>query len=238
MALAMNNFVGDGNGYVGNPNLKPEAANTLSVTGDWHSADGATGFKVTPYYSRVNNYIDAVCAAAAGCATNSFVALQYANQKARIYGIDLSGRMPLAKTGFGAFGLKGLVSYTHGKNLDTGDGLYNIMPLNAKLTLTHEYAGWSNAIEVVGVRKKTDVSAVRNEMKTPGYALVNLRASYVWKQVTFNFGIENLFNKLYALPTGGAYIGQGNTMSMMSVPWGTAVPGMGRSFYMGMTVKF
>jgi iron complex outermembrane receptor protein len=208
------------------------------VTGDWHSADGATSLRATPYYSRVNNYIDAVCAAATGCAANKFVALQYANQNARIYGIDISGQMPLAKTGAGTFGIKGLVSYTNGKNLDTGDGLYNIMPLNAKLTLTHEYAGWSNAIEWVGVKKKNDVSAVRNEMKTPGYALVNLRASYSWKKVRFDFGIENLFNKLYSLPTGGAYIGQGNTMSLMSVPWGIAVPGMGRSFYLGMNIKF
>jgi len=238
MALAMNNFLGDGNGYLGNPNLKPESANTLSVTGDWHSADGATSLRVTPYYSRINNYIDAVCAAAAGCPASRFVSLQYANQKARLYGIDISGQVPLAKTGVGAFGLKGLVSYTRGKNLDTGDGLYNIMPLNAKLTLTHEYAGWRNALELVGVKSKTSVSAVRNEMETPGYALMNLRASYAWKQVRFDFGVENLFNKRYDLPTGGAYIGQGNTMSLMSVPWGTAVAGMGRSFYLGMNIKF
>ena len=35
----MNNFVGDGNGYVGNLDLKPEVANTVSVTGDWHDAE-------------------------------------------------------------------------------------------------------------------------------------------------------------------------------------------------------
>ncbi len=237
MALAMNNFVGDGNGYLGNPNLKPEVANTLSVTGDWHSADGTTRLKVTPYYSRINDYIDAVCASAAGCATDRFVGLRYANQKARLYGVDISGQMPLAKTGVGEFGLKGLVSYTNGKNRDTGDGLYNTMPLNAKLTLTHEYATWSNALELVGVKRKTDISAVRNEIKTPGYMLVNLRASYAWKQARFDFGVANLFNKHYYLPTGGAYIGQGSTMSL-NVPWGIAVPGMGRSFYLGMNVKF
>jgi len=246
MALVMNNFLGDGNGYLGNPNLKPESANTLSVTGDWHSADGATALKVTPYYSHVNHYIDAVCTAGqgggitGGCPypADRFVPLQYVNQKARIHGIDLSGQMPLAKTGVGAFGLKGLVSYTRGKNLDTGDGLYNIMPLNGKLTLTHEYAGWRNALELAGVKSKTRVSAVRNEIKTPGYALMNLRASYAWKQVRFDFGVENLLNKRYFLPTGGAYIGQGTSMQLNGVPWGTAVPGMGRSVYMGVNIKF
>jgi len=38
MAALMNNFVGDGNGYVGNLNLKPEKARTLSLSADWHDA--------------------------------------------------------------------------------------------------------------------------------------------------------------------------------------------------------
>lgn len=263
MALEMNNFVGDGNGYLGNPDLRPEIANTLSATGDWHSADGKTGITVTPHYSRVHDYIDAVRTSGTvsmyvngvltnvpnATLSNGFVKLQYANQAARIYGFDVSGRMPLAKTEMGDLGVKGLVSYTKGKNLDTGDGLYNIMPLNAKLTLAHEHAAWSNAIELIGVRAKNDVSAVRNEVKTPGYELVHLRASYSWKQVRFDFGIENLFDKLYYLPTGGAYTGQGATMSFNRETgvigtnggnasyWGVVVPGAGRSFYAGLTVK-
>jgi iron complex outermembrane receptor protein len=238
MALGMNNFTGDGNGYLGNPNLKPEVAYTLSATGDWRSADGTAGIKATPYFSRVSNYIDAICRPGTTCLTDRFVTLQYANQAARLYGIDISGRLPLAQTVVGAFGVKGLLSYTRGKNLDTGDGLYNIMPLNAKLTLTHEYAGWDNALEVVGVRGKNNVSAIRNEIKTPGYTLVNLRAAYAWKYARLDFGIENLFNKLYYLPTGGTSIGQGMTMSLNGIPWGIAVPGAGRSLYVGLTLKY
>jgi hypothetical protein len=44
------------------------------------------------------------------------------------------------------------------------------------------------------------------------------------------------------LPTGGAYTGQGTTMTNPALPnypqWGTAVPGMGRSIYAGLNVKF
>ena len=50
MAALMNNFVGDGNGYVGNLALKPEKANTLSATFDWHAADKSWGLVATPYY--------------------------------------------------------------------------------------------------------------------------------------------------------------------------------------------
>jgi iron complex outermembrane receptor protein len=67
---------------------------------------------------------------------------------------------------------------------------------------------------------------------------VNLRASHSWQRVRLDFGVENLFDKLYYLPTGGAYLGQGTTMQINAIPWGTAVPGMGRSVYAGVTVTF
>lgn len=250
MEMAMNNLVGDGNGYVGDVDLEPEKAHTLSATFDWHAVDRRWEFKATPYYTRVTDYIDAVRCTdgntfpGSGCpdtrneTTNQFVQLKYTNQTARLYGIDLSGRMPLAKIAMGEFRAKGLLNYTNGKNLDTGDGLYNIMPLNAKLTLMQELGGWDNGIELVMVKNKDQVSAERNEIKTPGYSLVNLRGSYNWKQARLDFGVENLFDRLYYLPTGGAYTGQGMTMSLNGIPWGIAVPGMGRSIYTGVTVKF
>ena len=248
MAALMNNFVGDGNGYVGNLDLKPEKAHTLSATFDWHAANRDWEFKATPFYTRVTDYIDAVQWNAATNAPQTplladrFTVLRYANHAARLYGVDLSGKMPLGKTGFGEFGLKGLLNYVNGKNRNTGDDLYNIMPLNAKLTLTHALGGWDNALELVMVKAKNTVSDVRNEVKTPSYHLVNLRTSYSWKQARVDFGIENLFDKKYYLPLGGAYTGQGTSMSNPALPnypqWGTAVPGMGRSIYAGVNVKF
>jgi iron complex outermembrane receptor protein len=88
------------------------------------------------------------------------------------------------------------------------------------------------------VQAKDDVSTMRNEIKTPGYSLVHARGSYSWKTVRLDFGVENLFDKFYYLPTGGAYTGQGTTMSMTGTPYGVAVPGMGRSIYAGVNVKF
>jgi iron complex outermembrane receptor protein len=248
MAALMVNWAGDGNGYIGNLDLKPEQANTVSATFDWHAADRNWEFKATPYFTHVTDYIDAVQWDATAnvprttLQTDQFTVLKFVNQSARLYGIDLSGRMPLAKNGLNEFGLKGLLNYTKGENRDTGDGLYNIMPLNAKFTLTHKRGNWDNAAELVMVSRKNDVSEMRNEMETPGYALVNLRGSYSWKQVRLDFGVENMFDRLYYHPLGGAYIGQGTTMTTQAVAtvpqWGTPVPGMGRSIYTAMTYKF
>ena len=241
MAALMNNFVGDGNGYVGNIDLKPEKAYTASFTFDWHAADRNWELKATPFYTHVDDYIDATRLTAFANTNNQFVVLKYANQSARLYGLDLSGRMPLAKTGMGEFGLRGLMNYTKGENRDTGGNLYNIMPLNGKVALTHQYGSWSNAIELVGVTGKNDTSSVRNEVHTAGYSLTHLRTSYTWKNVRVDLGVENLFDRFYYLPLGGAYTGQGTTMSATgtySPAWGIAVPGMGRSIYAGLNVKF
>jgi iron complex outermembrane receptor protein len=249
MAATMNNTVGDGNGYIGNLDLKPEVAHTVAATFDWHAADRSWEIKATPYYSRVTDYIDAVrCTSGASCTpanrttTNQFVVLQYDNASAELYGIDISGQMPLAQTGFGDFGLRGLIGYVHGENRDTGDGLYNIMPLNARVALTHQIGGWNNVLEVIGVARKDDVSEVRNELETPGYGLTNLRLSYSWKQARIDFGVENLFDKFYYMPLGGAYVGQGTTMALNPASgnpaWGTGVPGAGRTIYTGLNLKF
>ena len=250
MAMRMINLAGDGNGYVGNLDLKPETANTLSATADWHDATGEQwGVKFTPYLTYVNNYIDArrcsgsgamsACTTANQTATTGFVYLQFANQDARLHGFDLSGFTDLGRTAnWGQFALSGVISYVHGTNRTTGDKLYGIMPLNARAALTQRLGAWTGTAELVMVTAKTRVSAVRNELPTAGYGLVNLRGSYEWKQVRLDFGIDNLFDRFYNHPQGGAYVGQGMTMAGTAVPWGVRVPGMGRSFNVGVTVKF
>jgi iron complex outermembrane receptor protein len=236
----MNNFVGDGNGYVGNLDLDPETAYTLSTTFDWHAADRNWQVKATPFYTYVEDYIDAVQFGTTS--QPEFNVLQYQNQSARLYGIDISGQMALGKNAFGRWNLEAIINYVDGENRDTGDNLYNIMPLNGKFILNQQIAGWRNAIEWEMVDNKDDVNDVRNEIETAGYGLLNLRASHSWDDVQLDFGVENVFDRFYYLPTGGAYVAQGSTMttnSGMGAPqWGTVVPGMGRSVYAGVRVNF
>ncbi|MCB1561248.1 MAG: TonB-dependent receptor [Xanthomonadales bacterium] len=248
MAALMNNFVGDGNGYVGNLALRPERAVTASATFDWHAADRRWELQVTPYWTRVSDYIDAVQWDAAANAPRStplvgaFSVLKYVNQSARLRGVDVSGSVVLGETAWGRFGFEGKVDYLDGRNTETDDGLINQMPLNARLALTQRSNGWDNALELVAVDRKDDVSRVRNELVTPGYALLNLRFSKAWEGFRVDFGIENLLDRSYSLPTGGAYLGQGSTMTNPMPPdypqWGVPVPGPGRSVYLGLNLSF
>jgi iron complex outermembrane receptor protein len=166
-------------------------------------------------------------------ALTGFVNLQFVNQSARLYGADISVRQPISEaTGYGSFTAKGVLNYVNGKNLTTGDNLYHIMPLNAKLAIEQRWDNWTNSVEAQLVSAKSNVQAVRNELKAGGYSLLNLRSSYEWKQVRFDVGVDNVFNKFYVDPLGGSYLGQ-----RVMVP-GIGVPGMGRSINAGMSVKF
>lgn len=247
MAALMNNFVGDGNGYLGDPDLRPETAHTLSLSADWHdAARDRWGLKATTYYTHVTDFIDArrcgfgQCGGTANLTrSDGFVLLQFANHDARLFGLDVSAHAVLAEgPRLGRLDLLGLVNYVKGENLSTGDDLYQIMPLDAKLSLVHRKASWTTTLEVIGVEGKSHVSRVRNEVRTPGYGLVNLRTSYGWKQSRIDFAVENLFDRFYSLPLGGAYLGQGPSMTTAGIPWGVAVPGMGRSVNVAMTVGF
>ncbi|MBI1396710.1 MAG: TonB-dependent receptor [Betaproteobacteria bacterium] len=247
MAALMNNFAGDGNGYIGDVALKPETANTFSVSGDWHDADGSLwGLKATTYVTYVDGYIDArrcdfgQCGGSANVArTTGFVLLQYANQSARLYGIDLSGHSSLGEAGsLGTFGVTTTVNYVRGENRTTGDDLYHIMPLNAVLGITQAIGAWRNTVEIRGVSAKTHVSRVRNEVPTPGYGLVNLRTSYAWRELRIDASIENVFDRFNFLPLGGAYLGQGPSMTLGGIPWGITVPGPGRSLNVALNVRF
>jgi iron complex outermembrane receptor protein len=241
MAMNMINMVGDGNGYVGDLNLKPEVAHTVSATADWHDAGQRNwGFRVTPYYTQVQDFINATRLPASAASTG-FVFLRYANQDARLYGVDISGYLPLAtSSAYGSFTASGMLNYVRGKTTSgTADNLYNMMPLNARVALVQRLGGWTNLLEAHWVDAKTDISHIRNELPTGGYGVLNLRSSYEWKMVRLDIGIENLLNRLYAAPLGGAYVGQGTTMPPMGgAPYGIAVPGAGRSVNVGVTVKF
>ncbi|NTU58681.1 MAG: TonB-dependent receptor [Chlorobiaceae bacterium] len=243
MALVMNNFVGDGNGYLGNPDLNPEVAHTISVSASWHNADKSREIKVAPFYTHVTDYVDAVqwnrtTNLAAANTPGQFGILKFMNQQARLYGVDFSGKCSLGNNALGKWGLIGIASYVNGRNLDTDSGLYNVMPLNAKVSLQQKSGNLENTLEMVAVADKNDISAPRQELKTPGYTLFNWRGSYTYQNMRIDFGVENLFDKLYYMPLGGAYAGQGTTMSLTGIPYGISVPGMGRSVYLGMNYKF
>ncbi|MYM81636.1 TonB-dependent receptor [Duganella sp. FT50W] len=235
MAMTMTNWFGDGNGYVGNIDLKPETAYTLAVTAHWHGGAGAQAWfvKLNPYINRVQDYIDVdVLGQFTPYGKQSTATLlRFANHDARLYGANLSWSVPLAAS----LKFNGNAAYTRGKRSDGGGDLYHVMPRNALLTLEHASGAWTNQLEAKLVARKDHADARRLEPQTGGYGLLNVRGNYQWqKNLRVSVGVSNLLDKLYADPMAGVYLSglqrQGGTLQ--------ALPGYGRSLDIGLTLTF
>jgi iron complex outermembrane recepter protein len=232
-------WFGDGNGYTGNPELKPETAHTASISGDWHDAAARLWkVKVTPYYTRVQDYIGVVPMCGPHCSGMPGTQLMFANHAARLYGAEMSAVYVLSKTSeAGVFQLTGSGGFVRGEDLSTHTDLYRMMPLHGTIGLEHRRGPWSNAIDFSSVDRKTDVDTTRLEPQTPGYAILNLRTAYEWRSVRLDFAITNLLDRQYESPLGGTWQSalyppgyQGATFRPL--------PAAGRSFDTGVTLKF
>ncbi|MFT8722943.1 MAG: TonB-dependent receptor [Acetobacter malorum] len=232
MSTTMIGWFGDGNGYVGNLNLKSEIANTLSTTLTWHDpVNDAWELKVQPYYTYTHNYINVV---RIGALSNGLSKLQFVNHNARSYGINSSGFVRLWKSpAFGTGELKANLNWVRGQDLVNHSGLYHQMPANGSISLHETYENWTGHVEVTLVKAKSSVDWLRNEPRTPGYALMGLGGSYRWRMLTLDASIENLLNQKYYLPLGGLSLGDYRATGVLS-----PLAGLGRSFNLSLSATF
>ena len=232
-------WFGDGNGYSGNPDLKPETADTASVSGIWHDRDArAWQLRITTYFTALQNYIGVLPLCAPACSGMPASQLMFANQTARLYGADVNAAYTLSENAVGGvFRIKGSAGYVHGVDLSTRTPLYHVMPLHGLVAVEHEFGAWSSALSFHTVVRNTDVDPVRLEPPTPGYSMVDLRTAYEWRNLRLDFAISNLLDRQYASPLGG-------TWQSALYPPGYAgatfrsLPSAGRSFDTGFSMKF
>ena len=227
MAMGMIGWFGDGNGYVGNIDLKPEIAHTISATADWHDAGNSVwNVKVTPFYTRVQDFIDVDVIGPGMMVPNL---LQFANHDAHLYGANVSWQAQAWESGnYGAADFKGKFDWTRGKRDDGGD-LYHIMPPNLSLSLEQNLSAWTNTAELLLVAHKSAVDDRRLESRTGGYSLLNISTRYqVSSTLMLQAGVRNLFDRYYALPLGGLNLAAGNVPLL----------GQGRSVDLGLSLKF
>lgn len=245
MAMTMIGWFGDANAYVGDPDLKPETANTISATANWHdAAQQDWQLSITPYYTYVKDYIDVVEIGTFNPLMAMQVTrpqLQFANRDAQLYGFDASGQATLwrASTQSRNYGngiLKGTLGWTRGVQTGDDGNLYHIMPLNARISLEQSIDAWTNSIELQLVDRKSKVDPLRDEERTAGYALVNLGTAYQWQAARIDVGVTNLFNKFYYLPLGGVDYADWKAEGGMGQF--NSVAGVGRSVDVGLTLQY
>lgn len=233
MDMRMINWFGDGNGYVGNLDLKPEIANTISTSITLHDESYKDWkVKLTPYYTSVENYIDTDFVAKSSVDGVNF--LKFANHDAIIFGADLSLEVMLLRSSrAGEFTLRGTGNYTRGYRKDGMTDLYNLKPLNGTLMVVHAFGKWNSNIAFQMVKAKEQLNSLRLEQKTAGYALLDLGTSYqATKLIKIDLGITNLLDHNYSLPLGGIDLVNHTAADRRTVL------GMGRSINTAVSIDF
>ena len=238
MASGMIGWFGDGNYYLGSVGLKPEIAHTFSGTASWRGAVRKPWeLKLTPYETRVQGYVDVDTLATTMYGMSTFAQLRFANHSARIYGADFSGGTTVWNGDqWGRGRLSGVAGWLHGERLDTGTGLYQMMPLNLRMAFDEELKGWTAGVGVQAVERKSRVDPHRYEQPTPGYALFNLRTGYRRGLLRMGAAADNLLNRDYELPLGGV-----NFDDFMASMWMAQIKpltGRGRSGSFSLTAQF
>ena len=238
MISGMIGWFGDGNYYVGNVGLKPETANTFSGTAILRGRGGRPWeAKLTPYLTRIEKFMDVDTLETTMYGMSSFAKLRFANHDARLYGADLSANATLWSGGrLGEGSISGVAGWLRGDRLDTHTGLYQMMPLNARVAFEESIKGFSARVGAEAVDRKRHLDLNRFEQATGGYALLNVRAGYRRGAFEAGAGAENLFNRNYALPLGGV-----NFDDFMAGMWmGPIRPltGRGRSVSFSLTGRF
>jgi iron complex outermembrane recepter protein len=240
MATAMIGWYGDANGYVGNIDLDPETAHTVSTTISLHDASkNIWNFDATPYISYVDDFIDASRIGTFNPKMDSAETrqiLQFGNHDARLYGFDIDGSARVIQdNSLGTLSIYSVVGMVRGTRVGTGTNLYRMMPLNARLGLEHSLNNWDSLLELKAVARKSKVDSIRVEPLTAGFAVLNFQTSKSWKNMRFDFGITNLLDTYYEQALGGVdyagfAFGQSDTIG--------ALPGAGRSFNAGFSYVF
>ena len=234
MAASMIGWFGDGNMYYGNVALKPETGNVISGTLLLHAqASRPWEIKLTPHLNFIQNYIDVDVASMSMMGMGTPL-LRFANHDARIGGGELSGFATLwsnDSAGAGRLSVSG--AWLHGTRTDINTPLYQMMPLNLRLAFDEEAKGFSGGVGAELVDSKSRLDPNRMELRTPGYALLNLHAAYQTKHLQGGFRMDNLADRLYELPLGGNNIDIYSATGMM-----TPVTGRGRSASINLTAMF
>ncbi len=255
LPLEINAGLGDGNNYVGDPDLDPEISRELEIGLDWNRA--AFDFEPRLFYRRIDDYIQG--AAIAGVcdyvtdrtiddADEALVCVsdlangdpspkRFANVDAEIYGFDARFGYRLSAS----WALDGVLSLVRGRRRDLGDNLYRIAPPRLTLGLQRSQDTATVRLETTLVeshdklaRSLLDPDNLGGRMDTgavAGYVLFNLRYSRAWPQygLRLGAGVENLLDKHYADPSAGF-----NRVGGGDVAVGERLPGAGRNAYLNL----
>lgn len=115
------------------------------------------------------------------------------------------------------------LTYTFGENVTKAEPMRRIPPLNGRFALNFNQKTWFVITEIMGATlqnrlaqgDKDDNRIPKNG--TPAWWILNIYGSYNWQFLSFNIGLQNLFNRDYR--THGSGVNGVGRSTSLSVEW-------------------
>ena len=175
---------------IGNPEL--DAETTLGLDVSFRHQTDRVRSHLNAYVYAIDNFI---FGDRPGAVEDTLPVLDFIQGDSRFAGFDAKSSVRLGGNAWATLG----VGYVDATLTTTGEPLPRIPPLRGTLSLDIPYGGFTLSPELEFAGQQADV--FRDETKTDGYSVVNLRASYVWPRQhmahLLSFTGYNLTDALY-----------------------------------------
>ena len=175
---------------VGNPNLDAERSTGFDLS--LRHNEGPVRGDVNLFYYDFNNFIFPF---ATGEEEDELQVIEFTQREARFTGAEANANLVLHRDLWLNLG----IDFVDAQETDTNTPLPRIPPLRGRIGFDYKSAGFQFTPELILASQQHQTFT--GEMRTPGYAVVNLKASYTHAQQhlahQFSVNVFNVGNRLY-----------------------------------------
>ena len=212
--------------FHGNPDIDP-AKNTEFDIG-FQATGKRYSLRIKGFYSDLDDYIYQQGKKTAASHQT------WTNIDAHLYGADVKAIVDIIS----ALSVEVAAAYQRGRKdsqpeINNDKDLAQIPPLKARLALHYDHPDFSGTLEWIHSEDAEEVDIDAGEQMLDGWDVVNFRAGYNYKMLTLNVGVENIFDKHYAVANSYEWdvvSGSGAHPAIVYEP--------GRFFYASISCKF
>jgi len=212
--------------FHGNPDIDPTKNTEFDI--GFQATGKRYSLKIKGFYSDLDDYIYQQGKKTAASHQT------WTNIDAHLYGADVKAVVDIISD----LSVEVAAAYQRGRKdsqpeMNNDKDLAQVPPLKTRLALHYDHSDFLGTLEWIHSEDAENVDIDAGEQKLDGWDVVNFRAGYNYKMLTLNVGVENIFDKHYAVASSYEWdvvSGSGAHPAIVYEP--------GRFFYASISCKF